>query len=119
LNRQQYTVVNGRGSNHAKITCGVPQRSVLGPLLFLLYVNNNANAVPELKVKLLADDTNLFVRNEDLFLLNSTANEAINKLNKWFLTNRLSLNVDKTCYMVFTPHRSDCNINFKLLICGL
>jgi len=68
----------------------------------------------------LPDDTNLFVTNEDSFSLNSTANEAINKVNKWFfLANRLSLKVDKTCYMVFTPHVSDCNVNFKLLIGGI
>jgi len=51
---------------------------------FLLYVNDIDNAVPELNVKLRADDTNLFVTNEDPFLLNSTANEAIDKLSKWF-----------------------------------
>ena len=67
LNRQQYTVINGCVSNLAKITCGVPQGSVLGPLLFLLYVNDIANAVPELNVKLFADDTNLFVTNKDPF----------------------------------------------------
>lgn len=92
---------------------------MLGPLLFLLYVNDIASAVPELNVKLFADDTNLFVTNKDPFLLNIIANEAVNSLNVWFLANKLSLNVDKTCYMVFTPRRSDCNINFKLSIGGI
>ena len=117
-NRQQYTV-EGFASSLAKITCGVPQGSVLGPLLFLPYVNDIANAVPDHIVKLFADDTNLFIANKDPFLLNIIANEAINNLNKWFITNRLSLNVDKTCYMVFTPHKSDYSVNFKLLLGGL
>ena len=103
-----WTVIIGCVFNLAKITCGVQQGSVLGPLLFLLYVNDIANAVPELNVKLFADDTNLFVINKDSFLRNTTANEANDKLNKWFLTNRLSVNVEKTCYMVLTLHRSDC-----------
>ena len=60
-NRQKYTVVAGAVSSLAKITCGVPQRSVLGPLLFLLYVNDIANAVPDQNIKLFADDTNLFI----------------------------------------------------------
>ena len=116
FNRQQCTVVNGSVSNLAKITCGVSQGSVLGPLLFLLYVNDIANAVPDLNVKLFADDTNLFVTNRDPVLLNNTANEDINNLNKWFIVNKFSLNVDKPCYMVFTPHRNDCKNNFELLI---
>jgi hypothetical protein len=87
-NRQQYTVVEGSVSSLAKITCGVPQGSVLGPLLFLLYINDIANAVPELKVKLFADDTNLFIADKDPLLLNNTANEAIIKLNNWFIAKR-------------------------------
>jgi len=118
-NRQQFTVVEGSVSSLAKITCGVPQGSVLGPLLFLLYINDIANAVPDLNVKLFADDTNLFITDKDPPLLNSTANEAINKLNNWFIANRLSLNVDKTCYMVFSPHKNACCVNFKLLLGGL
>jgi len=58
----------------AKITCGVPQGSVLGPLLFLLYLNDIANAVPDQTIKLFADDTNLFIASKDPCLLNSTVN---------------------------------------------
>jgi ribonucleases P/MRP protein subunit RPP40 len=57
----QFTSVNGVDSSHAKITCGVPQESVLGPLLFLLYINDISNAVRRVKVRLFADDTNLFI----------------------------------------------------------
>jgi len=53
---------------------------MLGPLLFLLYVNDIANAVPDQTIKLFADDTNLFIASKDPCILNSTFNDAINKL---------------------------------------
>ena len=59
-NRFQFTTIDNVYSRLLKATCGVPQGSVLGPLLFLLYVNDIANAVPDESVKLFADDTNLF-----------------------------------------------------------
>jgi len=85
LKRQQYTVVNGFVSNHAKIKLPVVfHRDLYWDLFFLFYFNDIANVVPELNVKLFTNDTNLAVTNKDPFLLYSTANEAINKLNKWF-----------------------------------
>jgi len=89
---------------------------VLGPLLFLLHVKDIVNAVPDLNVNVFADDTNLFIEHKYLFLLNSTANEAINNPSNWFIANMLSLNVDKTCYMFFSPHRKDGSANFKILL---
>ena len=59
-NRFQFTSVDNVHSGLLTVTCGVPQGSVLGPLLFLLYVNDITNAVPGESVKLFADDTNLF-----------------------------------------------------------
>ena len=60
--------------------------------------------MPSEKVKLFADDTNLFISCTDLSLLNYKPNSAIDVLNKWFIANKLSLNLTKTCYMVF-PHK--------------
>ena len=93
--RYQFTCVNSVCSDLAKISCGVPQGSVLGPILFLIYVNDIANAVPKEKVKLFADDTNLFVASSSLEAANSTANNSICCLNCWFLANKLSLNIEK------------------------
>jgi len=60
-NRQQFVTFADVSSDLGKVSCGVPQESVLGPLLFLLYANNISNSVPNASIKLFADDTNIFV----------------------------------------------------------
>ena len=78
-----------------------------GTLLFLLYVNDIANAVPDQNIKMFADDTNLFIASKNPDHLNTIANAAVDDLNisLWLIANRHSLNLDKTCYMVFLPNR--------------
>jgi len=102
-NRVQFTCVNNISSTVAEITCGVPASSVLRPLMFLIYINDIANAVPNEKVRLFADDTNLFLTRNTAPLVADAANNTMFKLKNWFLANKLSLNTDKTCYMVFPP----------------
>jgi len=91
-------------SESGKITCGVPQRSVLGPLLFLLHVNDIGSSLPNTSIKLYVDDTNLFIFNnvvEDLQV------DKILLLNNWFVANKLSLSLDKTCYTIFGASDAD------------
>ena len=112
--RQQFTVVNGISSDLSSITFGVPQGSCLGPLLFLLYINDINNAVDDNKLKLFADDTNLFLFDHNLSSLETRANSCLAKMELWFNVNKLSLNVEKTSYTLFS-HRMkksiDCSLN--------
>ena len=101
-NRKQYTVVNNISSNVDHVPCEVPQGSVLGPLLFLIYVNDISNVLGDDILKLFADDTNLFIRGKSIAELETKANMYLDKMHLWFLANKLSLNIDKTCYTIFS-----------------
>ena len=103
-NRKQYVSVNGHSSDLLDITCGVPQGSVLGPLLFLLYINDLPNISKVLNFYLFADDTNIYYESETLHELENTINKELNKLYLWLNVNRLSLNIDKTNYIIFHPY---------------
>ena len=74
---------------------------VLGPLLFLIYVNDIGNALSDARVKLFADDTNLFIYSASTDLLYQNAQTCIAQLYQWFIVNKLTLNLSKTCYMIF------------------
>jgi len=116
--RQQFTYYNNFSSSMCPISFGVPQGSVLGPLLFLLYINdlgniNNLNCKPNL----FADDANFFIQSKSYTDLNNVCQNTINLVEKWILANRLTLNIDKTCYMLFSPALSDPSPNsFQLTV---
>ena len=80
----------------------MPQGSVLGPLLFLLYVNDISNVLDRNSVRLFADDTNVFVTGTNLTDLKIKAQHSLELLYKWFGVNNLQLNVSKTCFTVFS-----------------
>jgi hypothetical protein len=91
------------------VQCGVPQGSILGPLLFLIYVNDVMNISDKLFFILYADDTNIFVSDSCLNNALSVATSEITKLDKWFKANKLSLNIKKTTAMLFSPIRKSVN----------
>ena len=102
-NRTQYVTVGKETSNIETISCGVPQGSVLGPILFLLYINDLPNAT-NLYTTLFADDTAFLISSTDLKELEIKANAELSKAYEWFIANKLTLNVTKTKYIVFrTP----------------
>ena len=78
------------------ISCGVPQHSVLGPLLFLIYVNDLPNISKVLQFYHFADDTNIYFESDNLLTLHKVVNWELGKVRKWLEANRLSLNISKT-----------------------
>ena len=103
-NRKQYVSINGKSSLALDISCGVPQGSLLGPLLFLLYINDLPNTSNVLNFYLFADNTNIYYESNSLQELEKTFNKELNKLYLWLNINRLSLNIDKTNYLIFHPY---------------
>ena len=100
--RKQFVSFNGSLSKEDIIKCGVPQGSILGPLLFLLYINDMVNASVILFALLFADDTSVFVSGKNLCSLIEIMNNELGKLAEWMCINKLSLNVKKTKFMLFT-----------------
>ena len=99
--RQQYTTINHQKSSLSNIKYGVPQGSVLGPLLFLLYINDLNKAVVHSKVHHFADDTNFLYASHSLKNLNKTVNFDLSNLVQWLRANKISLHVNKTEIVVF------------------
>ena len=108
-NRFQFTKTDTDCSQMRAITIGVPQGSILGPLLFLIFINDLVNAAPALDCILFADDTNIFSTD------NSKLQEELNIINEWCLSNRLILNNSKTFQVVFkNPSKNTQNYNLSL-----
>ena len=104
-NRKQYVSVNGHSSSLGDVICGVPQGSVLGPLLFLLYINDLPNASKILSFFLFADDTNIYYESDNVTELKIKINKELQKVKYWLEVNKLSLNIDKTNFVIFHSSR--------------
>ena len=99
--RKQYVSVNGHTSEYLNISCGVPQGSVLGPLLFLICINDLPNVTRHLRFYLFADDTNIYFEAKDLETLQKIMNRELRHVKKWLEANKLALNIENTNFVVF------------------
>ena len=106
-------MVNGFKSKSLKVETGVPQGSVLGPLLFILFIND-LPGVTCLKTTLFADDACLSLGGSSLSDLEQVVNEELIKVNSWMQFNRLSLNVEKTFFMLIHNKKHEKDIHVQL-----
>ena len=103
--RSQTTNIGPHISEKAPTECGVPQGSVLGPLLFLLYINDITNCSDKFNFYLFADDTSILCSNRNLKSLELEVNTELNKLCEWLTANKLTLNTKKSNYVIFLNYK--------------
>lgn len=100
--RFQSTYVNNSLSSKLPITCGVPQGSTLGPLLFILYINDMPLFVQGASVRLYADDTVFYTGAHDILTANQQMNSAASEFSKWCCYNKLTINTKKSKCLLFS-----------------
>ena len=104
-NRSQATIANNIISDRRQITCGVPQGSILGPYMFLIYINDLSNSLKLSSVKFYADDTALYLKGTNPELLRHQMEMELRTMSDWCATNKLTINPQKTKAMYFPAKR--------------
>lgn len=116
-NRKQRVKTGNHLSDFMEILCGVPQGSILGPLLFLLYINDLPFAI-DLASILFADDTSVLSSSKNISTLFEDINSKLEELNTWFISNKLTVNYSKTNYIIFSGHHNRIFHNFNVKMGG-
>ena len=126
--RQQYVTYNGEESSKKGINCGVPQGSILGPLLFIIYLNDLSNVCQHMMSLLFADDTNLFQSGKDVIQLQQEVEADLNRISEWLKNTNKNVpqpdlqiaidghRIDETDHTKFLGVIIDCKLNWKKLI---
>ena len=116
--RKQYVHISGKDSDYREIKHGVPQGSVLGPILFLLYINDLSNAIIYCRIYNFADDTAILYTEEDPRRLKKRVNIDLKLLLHWLKANKIHLNVAKTEVLLFKNKRKQLNFDIKIKLDG-
>ncbi len=112
--RTQIVAINGVNASELTINCGVPQGSVLGPLLFLIHINDIYQSSQILQFRLFADDTSILLANKKLDILEQIMNTELQKVSAWLLANKLSLNISKSNFLLISSRKTDKSIKLKI-----
>ena len=104
--RQQKTYVNGSYPDISTLSCWVPQGSIIGPKLFLIYINDLPNAASKLDPILYANDTNLFFKPGNLRANQELINIKLKNVENWCNRNKLTVNMTKTHYIVLRTQQN-------------
>ena len=112
--RFQTTKIKNSISEKREILCGVPLGSVLGPLLFLVYLNDICNSSNLLDFFLFADDTNLLYADRSLKNLEITVNKELAKVSDWLIANKLTLNIKKSNFVIFRPRQKKLTLQLTI-----
>jgi hypothetical protein len=115
-NRKQYVIFNSCSSTLKTINCGVPQGSIIGPLLFILYINDMAYVSDKVFPIFYADDSNLFVKGINVENMVNVLNCELSKIYDWLNANKLSLNLNKTQCIIFKSRKKKINNTFTVKI---
>ncbi len=111
-----YVSYNKHSSGERRLTYGVPQGSVLGPLLFITYINDLPSCLKNAKSILFADDTTIYCESDNIKTLYKNMNMNLEILNDWLQANKLSLNIMKTKCMIFSNVKADKHVTSQALI---
>ena len=106
---------NGLSLTERKLNFGVPQGSILGPLLFLIFINDMPSSLKHIVLKLFDDDTNCFYAGHDLDALFENTKDDMESFNKWIRANKLTINFNptKSCYSIFKPQNKTIPNTYK------
>lgn len=107
MNRTQYVKINNAISDPNSVSCGVPQRSTLGPVLFLLYINDLPQTSNKLLFRMFADDTNIFYSHKDINVIEDVVNTEIKHVFDYCIVNKLTVNFKKTHFILFKSSRKN------------
>ena len=115
-NRKQFVTFNNEHLETKQSLVECPKALFLGPLLFLLYINDIVNVSPLLFTILYTDDSNLFLTGKNVATLIYIMNKDLSKIIEWLHSNKLSLNVNKTQYMIFSNKNKSINMHKSVTI---